>query len=482
MPPQRSSGWGGPKTRSQTANSQPLPPKRKGRKKWQDFRPTEEDVQRQQATLDLEVGMDMKFPRTPTTWERRTPTAQRASVCKGAARHAVAGARKAQSRAGTVNMKVFSLAKAVATPHGRPENVVEVEPPGLITVLHGDKPARLLSKDGYDIFCHLPGGIHGKSLTELVEAARTWGYTCKPSKSVSNDKKGGYKEVGDLVGTTRIVLAWHAIGHPHDEPGVCADVLRTRLTFNGACELLEKLDVINSYVMALLKAIDPKQYESLEKLNPRTMGKTTSRRARTQLIPTDKARQALLRKERNRRYYVRRKLRESGTVPMDAVEPTTLSGLEASKDTVQTDGTWGAPAIKQPEEQRGAAPRFQARSLGTPGIPDCSSGPVPVPATLSLGDAAQVRTLNEALLEWGYMRDSVKYQRGLDKNMRRAQRADDETRTTWMAEMDEWLAEGDELADELYKLASEEFSASILSVIFNVLYMIAAVEARLYQL
>ncbi len=47
---------------------------------------------------------------------------------------------------------------------------------------------------------------------------------------------------------------------------MCADVRRNSSTFNGACELLEKLDVVNSYVMKLLAAIDPDQYRSLEKL------------------------------------------------------------------------------------------------------------------------------------------------------------------------------------------------------------------------
>ncbi|TFK78343.1 hypothetical protein K466DRAFT_472290, partial [Polyporus arcularius HHB13444] len=146
-------------------------------------------------------------------------------------------------------------------------------------VLRGEEPGRVKSEDDFDLIYHLPGGIHGRSLEELFEAAREWGNVCKPSKSVSNDKKGGYKDIGDLVGTTRIVLAWHAIGHPHEEPGVCADVLRNRLTFNAACTLLEKLDVVNSYVMALLKTIDPDQYRSLEQLYEWRLSKFASSRA-----------------------------------------------------------------------------------------------------------------------------------------------------------------------------------------------------------
>ncbi|RDX52122.1 hypothetical protein OH76DRAFT_1345530 [Lentinus brumalis] len=176
-------------------------------------------------------------------------------------------------------MKKFSLAAAVKTPHGRVEDVTEIEPPGPVTVLRGDKPGRVESEDGYDLMYHLPGGLNGRNLEELFEAAREWGHACKPSQSVSNDKKGGYKDAGDLVGTTRIVLAWHAIGHPHEEPGVCADVLKNRLSFNGACVLLEKLDLVNSYVMALLKAIDPDQYTSLEELHLWCLNKYASSRA-----------------------------------------------------------------------------------------------------------------------------------------------------------------------------------------------------------
>ncbi len=54
------------------------------------------------------------------------------------------------------------------TPHGRPENVVEIEPDGPITVLNGDKQTRLTSVDDYDLFYHLPGGIHGKTLVSTL--------------------------------------------------------------------------------------------------------------------------------------------------------------------------------------------------------------------------------------------------------------------------------------------------------------------------
>ncbi len=64
---------------------------------------------------------------------------------------------------------------------------------------------------------------------------------------------------------------------------MCADVLRTRLTFNAACELLEKLDVVNSYVMSLLKAIDPKQYKSLDQLYKWRLDNFASSRALSRL-------------------------------------------------------------------------------------------------------------------------------------------------------------------------------------------------------
>ncbi len=105
-----------------------------------------------------------------------------------------------------------------------------------------------------------------------------------------------------------------------------------------------------------------------------------------------------------------------------------------------------------------------------------------MPNTHNPDDATRAVALNAALLDWGYTEDFVKYQRGLDKNMRKAQRADVGLRTTWVGEMEDWLEEGESFADELYELASRELSPNLVAVSFNVLYMIAAVEARLAQL
>ncbi|TFK84477.1 hypothetical protein K466DRAFT_567204 [Polyporus arcularius HHB13444] len=275
----RANGTTGPGQHPAKKNKKKLV-QRRGKKQWKDFHPSPEDVERGRAALDLEQEVsDLSEPDLPTTWESRTRTGQRASVVNGAKRHARADALKAQRHDATAEMRVFSLAEAVETRHGQPAQVSAVEPPGPITVLEGDKPRRVKSADGYDLIYHLPGAMREQSLAELVEAATEWGRACKPSQSVSSDKKGGYKEAGELVGTTRIVLAWHAIGHPHDEPGVSADVLRNRLTFNGACTLLEKLDLVNAYVMELVKTIDPAQYASLQQLYQWRMQKFPSNRA-----------------------------------------------------------------------------------------------------------------------------------------------------------------------------------------------------------
>ncbi len=95
---------------------------------------------------------------------------------------------------------------------------------------------------------------------------------------------------------------------------------------------------------------------------------------------------------------------------------------------------------------------------------------------------AHIDTLNQELLSWGYMDDRVKYCRALDKNLARALRASPVTRAAWIADMEEWLADGDDFAEELRAIADRAVSPTILSVIFTVQYMIAAIEARLEML
>ncbi len=67
MPPQRTDAVVRPQTRSQTADSRRAAvqrpvvsavPRRSARKKWVDFKPTTEEVERHQRTLDLDVELD----------------------------------------------------------------------------------------------------------------------------------------------------------------------------------------------------------------------------------------------------------------------------------------------------------------------------------------------------------------------------------------------------------------------------------------
>ncbi|TFK78317.1 hypothetical protein K466DRAFT_507451, partial [Polyporus arcularius HHB13444] len=67
-------------------------------------------------------------------------------------------------------------------------------------------------------------------------------------------------------GTTRLVTCWHAIGHPHEMPGVAADCRVTNVKFNGSCETFRELSIITSYVMGAFEELDPLQHDRMRAL------------------------------------------------------------------------------------------------------------------------------------------------------------------------------------------------------------------------
>ncbi|TFK80551.1 hypothetical protein K466DRAFT_605240 [Polyporus arcularius HHB13444] len=191
-----------------------------------------------------------------------------------------------------------------------------------------------------------------------------------------------------------------------------------------------------------------------------------------QRTPADEARSKLLRKARNRRHYEKRKLGLTG------------NPLTRSTTAIPTDeNRLSSVSTCSGSEVQGSNTSFGELMRSKSSMPQ-SVGSLPMlfPCTSTAIDASELVALNEALLAWGYMDDRVEYSRSLDRELRRARRASEEVRTTWINEMEEWLADGDRLAEELHDIASRELSSTLLSVIFNVLYMIAAVEARLFSL
>ncbi|RDX40900.1 hypothetical protein OH76DRAFT_1489921 [Lentinus brumalis] len=237
-------------------------------KKWKMFVATPEAIKSHIAqlstTTEVEDMSDLSESERPSRWSNRPEVHRHAAAISGIRRHARTAARLAATVQGTTQGLVFSLTEAVSTPHGPAHAVQPVEPHP--TVWSGDIPRRYVTADGYAGVYHIPHGIPPETLRRLVAAASKWGRSVKLSRTLANDKKGGYQDAGELVGSGRIVTAWHPIGHPHDPAGVSADARRTAQGLEATCQLIEDLDGATAYVMELLKAIDPEQYDSLEKL------------------------------------------------------------------------------------------------------------------------------------------------------------------------------------------------------------------------
>ncbi|TFK81807.1 hypothetical protein K466DRAFT_501490, partial [Polyporus arcularius HHB13444] len=69
-----------------------------------------------------------------------------------------------------------------------------------------------------------------------------------------------------LAGRTRLATLWHAVGHKHDPPVVCADIRRNGQSYEGAFKLFAELDLVNSFCTTGLLALDPLHYGLLRQV------------------------------------------------------------------------------------------------------------------------------------------------------------------------------------------------------------------------
>ncbi|RDX54390.1 hypothetical protein OH76DRAFT_1479370 [Lentinus brumalis] len=198
------------------------------------------------------------------------------------------------------------------------------------------------------------------------------------------------------------------------------------------------------------------------------------RRVRT---PEEEARSKQLRKERNHRHYIKK--RGAAGNHQTAATTTQQSGEDVQDihavSSHPSQGDFNGDS--EPHSLNATVAAFLPPESS---VLQAGASPLRIPSTSTPSHASRLVALNEALLDWGYMEDRAAYSRSLDKQLRRARRADKATRTTWVNKMDEWIADGDSMVEELQDVARHDFNSTTLSVVFNVLYMIAAAEARLY--
>ncbi|RDX40284.1 hypothetical protein OH76DRAFT_1508499 [Lentinus brumalis] len=176
-------------------------------KKWKMFVATPEAIKSHIAqlstTTEVEDMSDLSKSERPSQWSNRPEVHRHAAAISGIRRHARAAARLAATVQGTTQGLVFSLTEAVSTPHGPAHAVQPVEPHP--TVWSGDIPCRYVTADGRE--------------------------DIKMQESYMTQQAQGLE---------------------------------------ATCQLIKDLDSATAYIMELLnptlKAIDPEQYDSLEKL------------------------------------------------------------------------------------------------------------------------------------------------------------------------------------------------------------------------
>ncbi|KAJ7499113.1 hypothetical protein FB451DRAFT_1161681 [Mycena latifolia] len=136
-------------------------------------------------------------------------------------------------------------------------------------------PRRGVSNDGVTLIIHLPGIIKPKStgllLDTLVDFAET-GLGGKLPKSPGADKQGrdaasSYKDVlGQIAGLFKLVKAWHAIGHEHDNPTVSSHMLKSGRAFSASLDLINQLHLVSHRVNAMLQYGDEPYWECSKEL------------------------------------------------------------------------------------------------------------------------------------------------------------------------------------------------------------------------
>ncbi|KAJ7710373.1 hypothetical protein B0H17DRAFT_1190125 [Mycena rosella] len=107
-------------------------------------------------------------------------------------------------------------------------------------------------------------------LSELVNFGELLGI--KLPKTGGADGEGrsnvkSYKDIaGQIAGLFKLVKAWHAIGHPHEDPVPSAHILKTGRSFSCSLDLISQLHLISHRVNDIIKYMDRPHYDALKKL------------------------------------------------------------------------------------------------------------------------------------------------------------------------------------------------------------------------
>ncbi|KAJ6525779.1 hypothetical protein B0H10DRAFT_2249345 [Mycena sp. CBHHK59/15] len=90
---------------------------------------------------------------------------------------------------------------------------------------------------------------------------------CGGADGEGRGKVSSYQEVvGQIAGLFKVVRDWHAVGHPHKDPVISHDVIKTGHSFSCSIDLISHLHLVSHRVNELIKAVDPAHYEALVKL------------------------------------------------------------------------------------------------------------------------------------------------------------------------------------------------------------------------
>ncbi|KAJ7605255.1 hypothetical protein DFH06DRAFT_1348819 [Mycena polygramma] len=137
-----------------------------------------------------------------------------------------------------------------------------------------DTPRIGISNDNIPVVVHLPGIIKPRSTAhtfkELMDFVQD-GLGGKLQKCGGADGQkeaaSSYKDVvGQLAGIFKLVKIWHPVGHPHANPTIARDMIKSGRTFAASLSLIEQMRFISARVNAMLQAVDPVNFAQLQSL------------------------------------------------------------------------------------------------------------------------------------------------------------------------------------------------------------------------
>ncbi|KAI0740239.1 hypothetical protein C8Q76DRAFT_790706 [Earliella scabrosa] len=214
-------------------------------------------------------------------WANLTPHAKQKRRLDGAARLVRKQLAAIHTQAATDHMQAFKL-KAAARSPSSPSTAKMVEPAG--RVWDGAMGRRAVSADKMPLLYFLPELVQNTTRREVTSAILRYAEHSPPSTKLASDKSFPYKD-GFPQGTHVIATCWHAIGRPHDEPGPASSMRATVQSFNGACEVMARLTVLDLMVDKILATVDPAFYASIQRLHKWRMDNFASSRAFDSLSP-----------------------------------------------------------------------------------------------------------------------------------------------------------------------------------------------------